>query len=114
MDLLLKMLPQSSKVICVVRLTYPTKPLTNIDDPEGEISPCTLSAVNWGAIKSLEQMEKVCDLAVRALDEPPTTQEYPIEAARVSTMNRRPVRIGIINFAYWMAKNDSTYPRTQT
>ena len=54
-------------------------------------------------------MEKVCDLAVRALDELLDYQEYPIEAARVSTMNRRPLGIGIINFAYWMAKNDSTY-----
>ena len=98
---------KQSNLCCDIDL--PTKPLTNIDDPEGEISLCTLSAVNWGAIKSLEQMEKVCDLAVRALDELLDYQEYPIEAARVSTMNRRPLGIGIINFAYWMAKNDSTY-----
>ena len=98
---------KQSNLCCEIDL--PTKPLTNIDDPEGEISLCTLSAVNWGAIKSLEQMEKVCDLAVRALDELLDYQEYPIEAARVSTMNRRPLGIGIINFAYWMAKNDSTY-----
>jgi ribonucleoside-diphosphate reductase alpha chain len=98
---------KQSNLCCEIDL--PTKPLTNIDDPEGEISLCTLSAVNWGAIKSLEQMEKVCDLAVRALDELLDYQEYPIEAARLSTMNRRPLGIGIINFAYWMAKNDSTY-----
>ena len=98
---------KQSNLCCEIDL--PTKPLTNIDDPEGEISLCTLSAVNWGAIKSLEQMEKVCDLAVRALDELLDYQEYPIEAAKVSTMNRRPLGIGIINFAYWMAKNDSTY-----
>ena len=98
---------KQSNLCCEIDL--PTKPLTNIDDPEGEISLCTLSAVNWGAIKSLEQMDKVCDLAVRALDELLDYQEYPIEAARVSTMNRRPLGIGIINFAYWMAKNDSTY-----
>ena len=98
---------KQSNLCCEIDL--PTKPLTNIDDPNGEISLCTLSAVNWGAIKSLEQMEKVCDLAVRALDELLDYQEYPIEAARVSTMNRRPLGIGIINFAYWMAKNDSTY-----
>ena len=68
---------KQSNLCCEIDL--PTKPLTNIDDPEGEISLCTLSAVNWGAIKSLEQMEKVCDLAVRALDELPTTQEYPLK-----------------------------------
>tara|TARA_B100000902_G_scaffold34893_1_gene42034 strand:- start:103401 stop:105707 length:2307 start_codon:yes stop_codon:yes gene_type:complete len=98
---------KQSNLCCEIDL--PTKPLTNIEDPNGEISLCTLSAVNWGAIKSLEQMEKVCDLAVRALDELLDYQEYPIEAARRSTMNRRPLGIGIINFAYWMAKNDSTY-----
>ena len=58
---------KQSNLCCEIDL--PTKPLNNIEDPEGEISPCTLSAINWGALKSLEQMEKVCDLAVRALDE---------------------------------------------
>ena len=98
---------KQSNLCCEIDL--PTKPLNNIEDPEGEISVCTLSAINWGAIKSLEQMEKVCDLAVRALDELLDYQEYPITAAYKSTMNRRPLGIGIINFAYWMAKNDSTY-----
>ena len=98
---------KQSNLCCEIDL--PTKPLNNIEDPEGEISLCTLSAINWGAIKSLEQMEKVCDLAVRALDELLDYQEYPITAAYKSTMNRRPLGIGIINFAYWMAKNDSTY-----
>ena len=58
---------KQSNLCCEIDL--PTKPLNNIEDPEGEISLCTLSAINWGATKSLEQMEKVCDLAVRALDE---------------------------------------------
>jgi len=98
---------KQSNLCCEIDL--PTKPLTDINDPEGEISLCTLSAVNWGAIKSLEQMENVCDLAVRGLDELLDYQEYPVEAAKRSTMNRRPLGIGIINFAYWMAKNSSTY-----
>ena len=98
---------KQSNLCCEIDL--PTKPLNDINDPEGEISLCTLSAVNWGAIKSLESMENVCDLAVRGLDELLDYQEYPVEAARRSTMNRRPLGIGIINFAYWMAKNSSTY-----
>ena len=98
---------KQSNLCCEIDL--PTKPLNNIDDPDGEISLCTLSAVNWGAIRSLEQMENVCDLAVRALDELLDYQEYPIEAARRSTMNRRPLGVGIINFAYWLAKNNTTY-----
>ena len=98
---------KQSNLCCEIDL--PTKPLNDVNDPDGEISLCTLSAVNWGAIKSLEQMENVCDLAVRGLDELLDYQEYPVEAARLSTMNRRPLGIGIINFAYWMAKNGSTY-----
>ncbi len=98
---------KQSNLCCEIDL--PTKPLNNIDDPDGEISLCNLSAVNWGAIRSLEQMENVCDLAVRALDELLDYQEYPIEAARRSTMNRRPLGVGIINFAYWLAKNNTTY-----
>ena len=98
---------KQSNLCCEINL--PTKPLSDINDPDGEISLCTLSAVNWGAIKSLDSMENVCDLAVRGLDELLDYQEYPVEAARRSTMNRRPLGIGIINFAYWMAKNSSTY-----
>ncbi len=98
---------KQSNLCCEIDL--PTKPLNDVNDSEGEISLCTLSAVNWGAIKSLESMENVCDLAVRGLDELLDYQEYPVEAARRSTMNRRPLGIGIINFAYWMAKNGSTY-----
>jgi ribonucleoside-diphosphate reductase alpha chain len=98
---------KQSNLCCEINL--PTKPLKDINDPDGEISLCTLSAVNWGAIRSLEQLENVCDLAVRALDELLDYQEYPIDAARRSTMNRRPLGVGIINFAYWMAKNGSTY-----
>ena len=98
---------KQSNLCCEIDL--PTKPLTSIDDPEGEISLCTLSAVNWGVIKDFNEMEKVCNLAVRGLDELLDYQSYPIIAAELSTMNRRPLGVGIVNFAYWLAKNDSTY-----
>jgi len=98
---------RQSNLCCEIDL--PTKPLTNVDDPEGEISLCTLSAVNWGAIKNPAEFETVCDLAVRALDELLDYQSYPVLAAELSTMNRRPLGIGIINFAFWLAKHDTTY-----
>ena len=98
---------KQSNLCCEIDL--PTKPLKDVNDPEGEISLCTLSAVNWGVVKDTTEMQKVCNLAVRGLDELLDYQEYPIVAAELSTMNRRPLGVGIINFAYWLAKNDSTY-----
>ena len=98
---------RQSNLCCEIDL--PTKPLNNVDDEEGEISLCTLSAVNWGAIKNVDEFEPVCDLAVRALDELLDYQSYPVLAAELSTMNRRPLGIGIINFAFWLAKHDMTY-----
>ena len=90
-------------------IDLPTKPLVSIDDPNGEISLCTLSAINVGVIKALAELEKICKLAVRGLDEILDYQEYPVLAAELSTMKRRPLGIGIINLAYWLAKNDTTY-----
>lgn len=98
---------KQSNLCCEINL--PTKPLNDINDREGEISLCTLSAINWGNIKSPADFEKPCELAVRALDELLDYQSYPVIAAELSTMNRRPLGIGIINFAYWLAKNDSNY-----
>jgi len=98
---------RQSNLCCEIDL--PTKPLSNISDPEGEISLCTLSAVNWGVVKDTTELEKVADLSVRALDELLDYQEYPVLAAELSTVKRRPLGIGIINLAFWMAKNDMTY-----
>ena len=90
-------------------ITLPTKPLKDLNDPEGEISLCTLSAINWGNIKVLADFERVCRLAVRGLDALLSYQNYPILAAQLSTEKRRPLGVGIINFAYWLAKNGLTY-----
>ena len=90
-------------------IDLPTKPLNHIFDEEGEISLCTLAAINWGNIKTPADFEKVCDLAVRALDQLLDYQKYPVLAAELSTMKRRPLGIGIVNFAYWLAKNNLTY-----
>ena len=90
-------------------IDLPTKPLKDLNDPEGEISLCTLSAINWGNIRSVSDFERVCRLAVRGLDALLSYQDYPILAAQLSTEKRRPLGIGIINFAYWMAKNGLDY-----
>lgn len=90
-------------------INLPTKPLNGADDPDGEIALCTLSAINWGLINEPKDFEKHCTLAVRALDALLDYQEYPMEAARASTMNRRPLGIGIINLAYFLAKRGLKY-----
>ena len=90
-------------------IDLPTKPLNDINDPEGEISLCTLSAVNWGVMRNVDDFKSTCELAVRGLDALLDYQKYPVLAAELSTMKRRPIGVGIINFAYWLAKNDTTY-----
>jgi len=90
-------------------ITLPTTPLKDINDEEGEISLCTLAAINWGKIRKPSDFEKPCTLAVRALDALLDYQSYPVRAAEVGTRNRRPLGVGIINFAYWLARNGSTY-----
>tara|TARA_B100000497_G_scaffold122406_1_gene153440 strand:- start:20 stop:2314 length:2295 start_codon:yes stop_codon:yes gene_type:complete len=90
-------------------IDLPTTPLTHLNDPDGEISLCTLSAINWGNIKVVEDFESVCTLAVRGLDALLNYQDYPVLAAKNSTEKRRPLGVGIINFAYWLAKNNLTY-----
>ena len=98
---------KQSNLCCEINL--PTKPLDHLHDENGEISLCTLSAINWGNVKEPKDFEKMCDLAVRALDELLDYQNYPVLAAQLSTMKRRPLGIGIINFAYFLAKRDLSY-----
>ena len=98
---------RQSNLCCEIDL--PTVPLKDINDEQGEIALCTLSAINWGRIKTPEDFEKPCTLAVRALDALLDYQAYPVKAAKTSTMKYRPLGIGIINLAYWMALNDMTY-----
>ena len=103
-----KRAPVRQSNLCL-EIALPTKPLNDINDPNGEIALCTLSAFNLGALASLDELEGLADLAVRALDALLDYQDYPIEAARVATMNRRTLGIGVINFAYYLAKNNVKY-----
>jgi len=96
-----------SNLCCEIDL--PTTPLDSNNDTTGEISLCTLSAINWGLINDPSEFEKYCDLSVRALDELLDYQDYPVVAAERGTMNRRPLGIGIINLAYFLAKRGLKY-----
>ena len=90
-------------------ITLPTKPLQHIDDPDGEIALCILSAINVGVIKDLDDLEDLCDLTVRALEEIIDYQRYPIKAAEISTKARRSLGIGYIGLAHYLAKNKVKY-----
>ena len=98
---------KQSNLCCEINL--PTKPLNDLYDPDGEIALCTLSAINWGNIRKPEDFRKPCELAVRGLDALLTYQDYPVMAAESSTMKRRPLGVGIINLAYFLARHDTTY-----
>jgi ribonucleoside-diphosphate reductase alpha chain len=90
-------------------ITLPTKPLTHIDDENAEIALCILSAVNVGKIKHLDDLEELCDLSVRALDELIDYQNYPVKAAEISTKARRSLGVGYIGLAHFFAKHQIKY-----
>ncbi|EAB8290384.1 ribonucleoside-diphosphate reductase subunit alpha [Salmonella enterica subsp. enterica] len=100
--------PVRQSNLCL-EIALPTKPLHDVNDENGEIALCTLSAFNLGAIKTLDELEELAILAVRALDALLDYQDYPIPAAKRGAMGRRTLGIGVINFAYWLAKNGKRY-----
>ncbi|MDW6092857.1 class 1a ribonucleoside-diphosphate reductase subunit alpha [Vibrio rhizosphaerae] len=100
--------PVRQSNLCL-EIALPTKPLNNVEDETGEIALCTLSAFNLGAIQSLDDFEELSDLVVRALDALLDYQDYPLPAARKATMNRRTLGVGVINYAYYLAKHGVKY-----
>ncbi|PML78856.1 class 1a ribonucleoside-diphosphate reductase subunit alpha [Enterovibrio norvegicus] len=92
-----------------LEIALPTKPLTNVEDDQGEIALCTLSAFNLGALNNLDELEDLADLTIRALDSLLDYQDYPLPAAYKATMNRRTLGVGVINYAYYLAKNGVRY-----
>lgn len=92
-----------------LEIALPTKPLNDVNDKEGEIALCTLAAFNLGALKNLDELEELSDLIVRALDSLLTYQDYPMPAAEIASMARRTLGVGVINYAYYLAKNGVKY-----
>ena len=90
-------------------ITLPTDPISHIDEEAGEIALCILSAINVGKLKSLDEMEDLADLAVRGLEELIDYQDYPVNAARRSTLSRRSLGIGFIGLAHYLAKKGFKY-----
>ena len=90
-------------------ITLPTDPLQHIDDKMGEIALCILSAINVGKVKSDEELEELCDLSVRGLDELIDYQNYPVDAAEIATKARRSLGIGFIGLAHYLAKLGFNY-----
>lgn len=100
--------PITTSNLCV-EVGIPVKPLEHIHDENGEIAQCILGGINHGKIKKTSDFEKPALLLVRALNALIDHQDYPVEAGKRSTLGRRPIGIGIINYAYWLAKNGTNY-----
>jgi ribonucleoside-diphosphate reductase alpha chain len=100
--------PVRQSNLCM-EILLPTKPLESIEQPDPAVALCTLSAINWGKIREPKDFEKPCKLAVRALDALLDYQEYPLKAAEAHTKAFRPLGVGIINLAYWIAKMGFKY-----
>ena len=92
-----------------MEIALPTQPLDNINDESGEIALCTLSGINLGEINQLEDIKEPAELIVRALDALLDYQDYPVVAAKNGSMKRRTLGIGVINYAYYLAKNGTKY-----
>lgn len=103
-----KLHPIKMSNLCT-EIDLPTVPLTDINDENGRIALCTLSAQNWGNVKSKHDFERICRLSVRGLDALLSYQNYPVKAAELATKEFRPIGNGIINFAYFLAKHDVSY-----
>ena len=90
-------------------ITLPTTPIQDLYDDQGEIALCILSAINVGQLNDLSELENLCDLSVRALEQIIDYQDYPVKAAEVSTKRRRSLGIGYIGLAHYLAKNGVKY-----
>ena len=89
-------------------ITLPTDPIQSLQG-QGEIALCILSAINVGKITKITELENLCDLAVRGLEELIDYQEYPVKAAEESTIARRSLGIGYIGLAHYLAKQGVKY-----
>ena len=100
--------PIKQSNLCM-EITLPTKPLYSVQDENGEVALCTLSAVNLGALDSLDELEDTTEIIVRSLDSLLDYQNYPLKAAELTSKNRRTLGIGVTNLAYYLAKNNAKY-----
>lgn len=100
--------PVRQSNLCM-EITLPTKPISNVESDEGEIALCTLAAFNLGAIDDLGRLRELSKILVRALDNLLSYQDYPVISAYLGTQRRRSLGVGVINFAYYLAKNGLKY-----
>ncbi len=93
-----------------------TLPTQSLGEPDELIALCILSALNWGKFtlanseegfseRTDHKIKEVCEMTVRGLDALIDIQEYPVAAAEKMTKMYRPLGIGIIGFAHWLAKH---------
>jgi ribonucleoside-diphosphate reductase alpha chain len=96
-----------------VEILLKTKPIQHLDDENGRIALCILKALNVGKIKSDEELEELCDLCVRTLDELIDYQTYPVKAAEISAKEGRTLGVGVIGLAHYLAKLGFKYEQPE-
>jgi len=94
-------------------ITLKTKPIQHLNDENGRIALCILKALNVGKIKSDEELEELCDLCVRTLDELIDYQSYPVKAAEISAKQGRTLGVGVIGLAHYLAKLGFKYEQPE-
>lgn len=100
--------PITQSNLCM-EITLPTVPLQDLNDINGEIALCTLSSINLGSVKVLDDLESICRSAIRGLDNLLSYQSYMVPAAKTSTDLYRTLGVGITNLAYYLAKHGYKY-----
>lgn len=100
--------PVRQSNLCM-EIALPTRPIQSLDDENGEIALCTLAAINLGTLESLDDIDEPAELLIRALDALLDFQHYPVKAALLSTQKRRPLGVGVINYAYYLARHGCRY-----
>jgi ribonucleoside-diphosphate reductase alpha chain len=103
-----KKAPIRQSNLCL-EIALPTTALQDVNDSQGEIALCTLAAFNLGTLKDLDELEELSELIVRALDSLLSYQDYPVPAAQTGSLARRTLGVGVINYAYYLAKNGVRY-----
>lgn len=97
-----------SSNLCL-EIALPTREFEQYNDENGRVALCTLASFNLTAFEDPTEMEDVAFVLVSALDMLLEYQDYPAIQARKAVEDYRPLGVGIVNVAHFLAKNFTGY-----